>query len=64
MGEEGGGSQGEWGEEGVWEVGKGGGGRRWELLKGSRGISGINAEYFLIKKGLREETKKGGWEPG
>lgn len=37
---------------------------RWEFLKGSRGISGINAEYFLIKKGLREEAKKGAREPG
>ena len=64
-GRTGGGSQGEWGVGGVWEVGKGRGGRRWEFLKGSRGISGINAESFLIKKGfIREEAKKGGREPG
>lgn len=48
----------------VWEAGEGKGGRRWEFLKGSRGISGTNAEKFLINKALREEANKGGQEPG
>lgn len=30
------------------------------VLKGQLGILDINAEYSLIKKGLREEAKKGG----